>query len=266
MWPVLAFSAMALLAAIGLGVSSYLTYLDLSEARTAFCAVGSGCDLVRSSQYSRLFGVPVALIGDIGYTLLLVLALAPFKNTFKTMVLFPLSLAGFLFSAYLTYAEVFWIKALCPWCLTSFGTIGGIFLIEVALMSRLRSSLFARTPTVSMIVLATTLVIVLAACSGGESDADKEYKAKLAQHLTEVGAVVYGAYWCPHCKNQREAFGDAFKYIRYVECDPGGQNPKPQLCQSKGIKGYPTWEIKGRFYEGDIPLETLARLSDFSPG
>jgi hypothetical protein len=63
--------------------------------------------------------------------------------------------------------------------------------------------------------------------------ADKDSFAKC---LTEKNFVMYGAEWCENCKIQKDAFGDSFKYIKYVECP---ENTK--LCLDKGIKGYPTW-------------------------
>lgn len=85
----------------------------------------------------------------------------------------------------------------------------------------------------------------------------------LAQHLRQIGAKMYGAYWCGHCQSQKELFGQAFNQIRYIECDPRGRNPQPQLCAQAGIEGYPTWEIRGRKYPGVQPLATLARLSNY---
>jgi hypothetical protein len=75
---------------------------------------------------------------------------------------------------------------------------------------------------------------------------------------------MYGAYWCPHCNDQKELFGAAFSNIDYVECDPGGKNSRPSLCQKAKITGYPTWEIKGKLYPGTQSLEELAKLSGYS--
>lgn len=82
-----------------------------------------------------------------------------------------------------------------------------------------------------------------------------------AQCLTEKGVTMYGAYWCPHCANQKKMFGSSFKYVHYVECDPGGKNPQPELCSEKGVKSYPTWEINGETESGEIPLPVLAEKS-----
>ncbi len=58
----------------------------------------------------------------------------------------------------------------------------------------------------------------------------------LSQCLKEKGAVMYGTYWCSHCKEQKRMFGDAFKNISYVEC-----TEKEKECTVAGIEGYPTW-------------------------
>ncbi len=85
----------------------------------------------------------------------------------------------------------------------------------------------------------------------------------LAMQLKKIGAKMYGAYWCPHCTHQKEMFGQAFSQINYIECDPRGQNPQPNLCQKAGIQGYPTWEINGKLYPGVQPLRELAELSGY---
>lgn len=77
-----------------------------------------------------------------------------------------------------------------------------------------------------------------------------------AKCLTEKGATMYGAEWCPHCRNQKAMFGTSFHYINYVEC-PQNEN----ICKAKGIKGYLTWIINGKKYVGEKTLETLASLT-----
>lgn len=90
------------------------------------------------------------------------------------------------------------------------------------------------------------------------------YEAQLAQHLVDTGSVMYGAYWCPHCADQKAMFGDAVDELPYVECAADGESAQPELCQQKGIEGYPTWEIDGQLHPGVQSLEELATLSGFS--
>jgi len=81
-----------------------------------------------------------------------------------------------------------------------------------------------------------------------------------AKCLTQNGATLYGAYWCPHCVNQKNLFGSSLKYINYVECDSQGENAKPELCKQNNIAGYPTWIINGTHYEGEQSLQQLSSL------
>ncbi len=84
---------------------------------------------------------------------------------------------------------------------------------------------------------------------------------EFAQCLTEKGAVFYGAYWCPHCGDQKEMLGSSMEFINYVECDSKGKNAQPELCAENNIKGYPTWIIDGEKYEGTQSLERLSELT-----
>ncbi|MBD2257810.1 hypothetical protein [Pseudanabaena sp. FACHB-2040] len=109
-----------------------------------------------------------------------------------------------------------------------------------------------------------TAAVVFGCAPQATREANQQsYEAQLANHLKETGATMYGAYWCPHCAEQKEMFAGAVEQVPYVECDPSGQDPQPQLCQEKGIPGYPTWEIDGELYSGTRSLEELAELSDF---
>lgn len=82
-----------------------------------------------------------------------------------------------------------------------------------------------------------------------------------AKCLTEKGAKFYGTYWCGHCKNQKEIFGESLRYVTYIECDPRGDGARPEICVQNNINGYPTWIINGKHYEGEQSLETLSYLA-----
>ncbi|MDB9312515.1 hypothetical protein PN462_05310 [Spirulina sp. CS-785/01] len=88
----------------------------------------------------------------------------------------------------------------------------------------------------------------------------------LIDHLNAIDARMYGAYWCPHCNDQKERFGNAASRLNaeiYVECDPRGENPQTQLCIDKKVQGFPSWEINGEMYMGVKSLSELAELSGF---
>lgn len=70
-----------------------------------------------------------------------------------------------------------------------------------------------------------------------------EYDA-FVQCLGEKGAKFYGAFWCPHCQEQKQLFGRSKNKLPYTECSaPNGREQLP-VCTEKGIKGYPTWIFK----------------------
>ncbi len=108
---------MLVLAVVGLGVASYLTYVHYAGIKPA-CTAGQSCIKVQTSVWSNLDGVPVALLGLIGYVLILVTLLAPDRDETRLATL-GLTLIGFGFSGYLTYRELFSIHAICEWCVSS---------------------------------------------------------------------------------------------------------------------------------------------------
>ena len=91
-----------------------------------------------------------------------------------------------------------------------------------------------------------------------------EYTEKLAKYLTEQGMVFYGAYWCSHCNDQKKLFGEALKYVDYVECDPEGENANPDECKAQKVEAYPTWVYKGQKFQGAKSLAELAKITSFS--
>jgi glutaredoxin len=85
----------------------------------------------------------------------------------------------------------------------------------------------------------------------------------LAQCLTKKGVIMYGAYWCPHCADQKKLFGDNFKLIKYQECDAKGENGSPAKCAAAKIEGYPTWIFPDQSrLEGQQTLQELAKKSN----
>lgn len=96
----------------------------------------------------------------------------------------------------------------------------------------------------------------------GCSNTEKVVYDSFAKCLTESGFTMYGAFWCPHCADQKEMFGDAFQYIDYVECDPRDEAGQPELCLEKGVESYPTWIYKdGRKWEGVQSFDALGEVA-----
>ncbi len=102
-------------------------------------------------------------------------------------------------------------------------------------------------------------VVFLYAIVKANTGVPGQYDA-FAQCLTEKGATMYGAYWCPHCQNQKKKFGKSFSKVKYVECaQPGNPNAQVTECQDAKISGYPTWVFADDTrVEGEMGLEALA--------
>ena len=120
--------AIALLAIFGVAVSSVSLYHHFSTSKTSFCDMGQSfnCDLVNRSRYSNLAGVPVALIGIVGYLLILALATLYRAKAETPWMLMIASLTGLGFALYLTYIEARVLYAWCILCLSSLATISAI--------------------------------------------------------------------------------------------------------------------------------------------
>jgi glutaredoxin len=85
----------------------------------------------------------------------------------------------------------------------------------------------------------------------------------LVEHLRRQGAVVYGAWWCPHCFSQKNLFGtEAGRRLPYIECDKDDNGR--QRCQAAKIRSFPTWDLNGERREGVLSLEELRVWSGFS--
>ncbi len=111
-------TTLTVLAVLGVALAGYLTYLHYSGTTPPCSIKGNPCSQVQKSRYSELAGVPVALIGLIGYIVILGSLLAPESERarFATMAL---TLGGLGFSGYLTYREVFTLHKICEWCVGS---------------------------------------------------------------------------------------------------------------------------------------------------
>jgi uncharacterized membrane protein len=108
--------AILAVALVGLGIATYLTIVHYSGLKVACLASGS-CETVQSSRYAKLAGIPVPVLGLIGY--IGILGTLVLRDDLGRIAAFGIALTGFLFSCYLTYRELFTIKAICQWCVGS---------------------------------------------------------------------------------------------------------------------------------------------------
>lgn len=98
-------------------------------------------------------------------------------------------------------------------------------------------------------IFLSVFIISLSSCNSAKNE-DQNF----AKCLSDSGAVFYGTEWCPHCKEQKEMFGDDIKEIRYVDCDKN-----KNFCDKEKIEAYPTWKFKdGSFLRGKRELKDLS--------
>jgi uncharacterized membrane protein len=110
--------AVIVLSVIGVGIAGYLTWVHYAGLEVVCLAGGGGCEKVQSSDYAELAGIPVALLGLLGYLGILAGTLFLPDEEGRLAGAF-LALVGFGFSMYLTWAELFRIHAICQWCVAS---------------------------------------------------------------------------------------------------------------------------------------------------
>jgi uncharacterized membrane protein/thiol-disulfide isomerase/thioredoxin len=209
-----------------------------------------------------------------------------------------------VFSCYLMYLLAFVIKAACPFCIASaiftfaiFGlTLLGhewedlgqvVFMgIAAALASIVVSLIFYNS---GMTVIASKAAEVAAAKAQAATVVNGEIttlaptiapipgigwkiqstsgaaEVELAKHLTQKGVKMYSAYWCPHCYEQKQLFGqEAWNNVTNIECAADAKkNPQPEVCTKAGIKGFPTWIIDGKLETGVKRLADLGKLTSY---
>lgn len=131
-------TAIALVAVAGVVVSSFSLHHHFGTSATSFCDFGQSfnCDIVNRSKYSTLLGVPVALIGVLGYLIILALATV-YRSKAETPVFLAIaSAAGLVFSLYLTYVEKFLLSTWCVLCLTSLVLIFSVTVLSFTVASK----------------------------------------------------------------------------------------------------------------------------------
>jgi uncharacterized membrane protein/glutaredoxin len=216
------------------------------------------------------------------------------KYTWWLMIIGSFAMAAF--SSYLMFVLAFKIQAVCPYCIGSalfsfslltltiigheWEDMGQIFFtgIAIALITLVGAlGVYANvTPAITEnpnIELPEGEKIPIPQAQtapqpplGWEiTTTSGEAEIALAKHLAENNAVMYSAYWCPHCYDQKLLFGkEAFKEMAKVECDPKGVAPAPQKCIDAKVRAFPTWIINGTTYEGVQTLEKLAELTGYT--
>ena len=257
-WPLLAVSS------LGIALTGYLSWTAFSGGAVQGCSAGGGCDIVLTSRWATLLGLPTALWGLLAYT-------------------------GLAAIAFVRRADRHWSYA---WTAAFFGVCYSVYLTVVSADdSRVRVSVLpdvarthdrharargvatssrdgapllggssrrsGRARGLVILLLHANYVAPQAEPAGPEDPMTRA----LAEHLTEEGVLFYGASWCPHCQEQKRLFGASASRLPYIECSPAGRNaPQSPSCSRAGVRSYPTWIINGRAIVGEVL--SLAQLAD----
>lgn len=133
----------AVLAAVGLGVAAYLAFTHYAHQPIACSGIGD-CEYVNSTEYAELAGIPVAVLGAGAYAAMFALAGVAWLrgNATALAVAWATSLAGFAFSAYLTYIELYVIDAICVYCVVSACVMTALFGALTACVLAARDDIF----------------------------------------------------------------------------------------------------------------------------
>jgi uncharacterized membrane protein len=256
------------LAVVGALVSAYLTWTKTTGTQALFCSGANACDVVQASRYSSVLGLPTALWGLALFVVMGVLAGRGYTAA-RWLAALAMASAGVAFSAYLTVVSLLVLRAPCFYCLTS-AAVAVLILADVIRWWRAVPGLRAIAPLPRATLVgggAAALTVLLAIGVFAVSPAGATpYQVALARHLSSTRAVMYGAYWCPHCQEQKDMFSAAAGMLPYVECDPKGSGARPDLCAQASVKSFPTWVIGDQRLVGTQSLDTLARVSRFPEG
>lgn len=265
-WPLLALSS------LGIVLTGYLSWTVFSGGAVRGCSAGGGCDIVLTSRWATLLGLPTAFWGLLAYIGLAATAFVRRADRHWSYA-WTAAFFGVCYSLYLTVVSLAVLKAACPYCLASLG----LMTATLALVVWQRPSEMAHRSWVSLAAgrsaLAALVILLLhanysyVAPQPAPTGPEDPMIRALAEHLTDEGALFYGASWCPHCQDQKRLFGASASRLPYIECSTGGRDaPQSPLCSNAGIQSYPTWIIGGRAVVGEVlSLAQLAAASEF-PG
>jgi uncharacterized membrane protein len=122
------------LALVGLVDAIYLSYVKIANTQ-AFCGGSHACDTVNTSPYSEIGGIPIAYLGLLANLVILLVLFMETRGSFwkqySPLIVFGITLAGTLYSFYLTYIEVAVLRAICPYCVLNAGVMLFLFVISL---------------------------------------------------------------------------------------------------------------------------------------
>lgn len=255
---------LAILGAFGLTLTTVLLFISMTKSSLPYCASGSGCDVVQSSRWSTLFGLPITAWGWGVYAVLTSAALFAAKQTTRWRIVIFFATIAFGVSVYLNSVSIWFIDAICIYCIASLVVITAIYLLTWRADGLPGLGGWRLGSSVAAMLVIGFLTLHYEGVFDPAAGPEDPYLRELAEHLSGTDAKFYGAYWCPHCQQQKLAFGPSAARLPYIECSPNGQGGAPATaCLAVDIRNFPTWLIGGRRFERTLSAEQLARYSGF---
>jgi len=290
-WPKI---VIALLSTIGIVDTGSITLKNWGLFTSLSCPGRNGCDAVLNSPWGTLYSnnqinIPLSLAGLITYSLILLVTIIltlkifpPKEKLSKTLwwFIYLLSCGSSVFSFLLINIMFFKIKAFCIFCVLSAILSFSIFILTIiGAKFDNRETMLYRGITIAFIVLLGGLIwsnqvdpsnaseIINPSEKSAPIITTKSSKQKIdfARFLNENKIIMYSAYWCPHCHDQKQLFGKkAAEELTIIECAKDGINNQYELCGQKGIEGFPSWEINNNIYSGTRDLQELANMAGYT--
>ena len=290
-WPKI---IIAILSTIGLVDTGSITLKKWGLFSSLSCpGINNGCETVLNSPWGTLYennqiNIPLSLAGFLTYLLILILTVSLSTNLispkeklskFAWWLIFLISCASSVFSFLLLYIMIFKIKEYCFFCILS-----AILSLSIFIISMIGSKFESREPMIFrgfIVAVSVLLGGIIWSTNVDPSNAidvqgstenvapiittsSSSQKIEFAKFLRENNIVMYSAYWCPHCHDQKQLFGkEAVKELQIVECADDGKDNQYELCQKKGISGFPSWEINGEIFSGTRELNDLAKMANY---
>ena len=285
----------AILSSIGIADTGSITLKNWGLFNSLTCpGIQEGCDKVLNSPWGTLIkndqvNIPLSLAGLLTYSLILLLTIflslkviSPKKKFYKSLwwLLFLVSCGSSVFSLLLINIMIIKIKSFCFFCLLS-----AILSILIFILTIIGARFENRETMLYRGLIITFTVLLGGLIWSNQVDPSKANeinfssekvspkittissteKIKFAKYLTEKNIIMYSAYWCPHCNDQKQLFGKkAVDELTIIECAKDGKNNQFELCQEKDIEGYPSWEINNQIFSGTRSLSELAKMTNYN--
>ena len=290
-WPKI---LIAILSTIGIVDTGSITLKNWGLFNSLSCpGVNKGCEAVLNSPWGTLikndqYDIPLSFAGLLTYSTILLIVLilslkiiSPKQKIYKSFwwLLYLISCGSSVFSILLISIMIIKIKSFCFFCLLSAILSFSIFILSIiGARFENRETMFYRGLIIAFTVLIGGLIWSnqVDPARANEINLPKENisppittvssieKINFAKFLNDNNIVMYSAYWCPHCNDQKQLFGKkAVEELIIVECAKDGKNNQYNLCQEKGIEGFPSWEINNEIYSGTMSLNELAEMTNY---